>query len=134
MPRTGAMGMGAHGSIESFEDKVKQTSQRLAQEGIALHRRRRLDSATMMTAPGRRRPDARRGRFELAGCRNRERRRHAGDGDAVVDHRRALPAQLERPMDGFKKAASDSRQLHAWFYGRNPDNMAHAESERQDPA
>ncbi len=34
---TGAMGMGPHGSIESFEDKVKRTSQKLAQQGIVLY-------------------------------------------------------------------------------------------------
>ena len=33
----GAMGMGPRGSIGSFEDKVKRTSQRLAQQGIVLY-------------------------------------------------------------------------------------------------
>ena len=34
---TGAMGMGPHGSIESFEDKVTRTSQKLAQQSIVLY-------------------------------------------------------------------------------------------------
>jgi hypothetical protein len=34
---TGAMGMGIHGSADSFEAKVRQTSQRLAQQGIILY-------------------------------------------------------------------------------------------------
>ena len=34
---TGAMGMGPHGSISSFEDQVKRTSQKLAQQGIVLY-------------------------------------------------------------------------------------------------
>src|SRR5207245_3697508 len=34
---TGAMGTGPNGSIQSFEDKVKLTSQRLAQQGIVLY-------------------------------------------------------------------------------------------------
>ncbi len=34
---TGAMGMGVHGSIETFESKVRKTSQRLAQQGIVLY-------------------------------------------------------------------------------------------------
>jgi VWFA-related protein len=34
---TGSMGMGVHGSVESYESKVKATSQRLAQQGITLY-------------------------------------------------------------------------------------------------
>ncbi|MCU1237449.1 MAG: hypothetical protein JWP63_5416 [Candidatus Solibacter sp.] len=34
---TGAMGMGVHGGVEDFEYKVRQTSQRLAQQGIILY-------------------------------------------------------------------------------------------------
>jgi VWFA-related protein len=34
---TGAMGMGVHGNIETFEYKVRQASQRLAQQGIILY-------------------------------------------------------------------------------------------------
>jgi VWFA-related protein len=34
---TGNMGMGPHGSVENFETKVRQTSQRLAQQGIILY-------------------------------------------------------------------------------------------------
>jgi VWFA-related protein len=34
---TGAMGMGIHGSVDDFEVKVRQTSQRLAQQGIVLY-------------------------------------------------------------------------------------------------
>jgi VWFA-related protein len=34
---TGAMGMGVHGGIEDFEDKVRKTSQRLAQQGVILY-------------------------------------------------------------------------------------------------
>jgi VWFA-related protein len=34
---TGALGTGPHGSIETFEDKVKRTSQKLAQQGVILY-------------------------------------------------------------------------------------------------
>jgi VWFA-related protein len=34
---TGALGTGPHGSIETFEDKVKKTSQTLAQQGVVLY-------------------------------------------------------------------------------------------------
>ena len=34
---TGALGTGPHGSIETFEDKVKRTSQKLAQQGVVLY-------------------------------------------------------------------------------------------------
>ena len=34
---TGALGRGPHGSIESFEEKVKRTSQKLAQQNIVLY-------------------------------------------------------------------------------------------------
>ena len=34
---TGAMGMGVHGGVETFEYKVRQTAQRLAQQGIILY-------------------------------------------------------------------------------------------------
>jgi VWFA-related protein len=34
---TGAMGAGPHGSIDSSEDKVRRTSQRLAQQGVVLY-------------------------------------------------------------------------------------------------
>jgi VWFA-related protein len=34
---TGAFGSGPHGSIETFEDKVKRTSQKLAQQGVVLY-------------------------------------------------------------------------------------------------
>ncbi len=64
---TGAMGMGPHGSIESFEDKVKRTSQRLAQQGIVLYivDAKGLVVPTSMTAesPGAM-PVRGRGRFE----------------------------------------------------------------------
>jgi hypothetical protein len=34
---TGSLGMGAHGGAEDFEAKVRQTSQRLAQQGVVLY-------------------------------------------------------------------------------------------------
>jgi hypothetical protein len=34
---TGALGRGPHGSLETFEAKVKRTSQKLAQEGVVLY-------------------------------------------------------------------------------------------------
>ena len=37
MAITGNLGMGPHGTTENFESKVRETSQRLAQEGIILY-------------------------------------------------------------------------------------------------
>lgn len=64
---TGAMGMGSRGSIESFEDQVKRTSQKLAQQGIVLYivDAKGLELPPSMTAasPGAM-PVRGRGRFE----------------------------------------------------------------------
>lgn len=64
---TGALGTGPHGSVETFEDKVKRTSQKLAQQGVVLYivdakglevaRSQSAESAGMLPMRGR-------GRFE----------------------------------------------------------------------
>jgi VWFA-related protein len=108
---TGAMGMGAHGSIESFEDKVKRTSQRLAQQGIVLYivDAKGLDSATMMTAdsPGAV-PMRGRGRFEP----QQDAETISGDAQPAMDMLSSTTGgrylrNSNDLMDGFKKAASD---------------------------
>src|SRR5205807_2978307 len=64
---TGAMGTGPNGSIQSFEDKVKLTSQKLAQQGIVLYmvdaKGIALPASTTANSSGSM-PLAGRGRFE----------------------------------------------------------------------
>lgn len=64
---TGALGMGPHGSIDSYEERVRQTSQRLAQHGIVLYivDAKGLDMPRAMTAESQGTLPVRgRGRFE----------------------------------------------------------------------
>jgi VWFA-related protein len=64
---TGAMGMGPRGSVENFEDKVRHTAQRLAQQGVILYI---VDARGLQLAPDasaqyqRPLPARGRGRFE----------------------------------------------------------------------
>mgnify|MGYP003693535673 CR=1 FL=1 len=128
---TGAMGMGAHGSIESFEDKVKRTSQRLAQQGIVLYivDAKGLDSATMMTAES------------VGAVPMRGRGRFEPQQDAETHQRDATPAMemlssitggrylrnTNDLMDGFKKAASDLEGSYTlgFYVSESPDNKWH---------
>ena len=115
---TGAMGMGPHGSIESFEDKVKRTSQKLAQQGIVLYivDAKGLEVARSQTrGVGRHPADARARPIRAAAGRREPQQRHsAGDGLDVVDDRRALPAQQQRSDGGIQEGSrGPGGQLHA---------------------
>ena len=64
---TGGMGMGPHGSVQSFEAEVRQTAQRLAQQGVVLYLvdSKGLELAPDLTASSPRPAPVRgRGRFE----------------------------------------------------------------------
>jgi VWFA-related protein len=128
---TGAMGMGPHGSIESFEDKVRQTSQRLAQQGVVLYivDAKGLDSATMMTAES------------IGAVPMRGRGRFEPQQDAETVSSDATPAMemlssitggrylrnSNDLMDGFKKAASDLEGSYTlgFYVTDSPDNKWH---------
>jgi VWFA-related protein len=128
---TGAMGLGPHGSIESFEDKVKRTSQRLAQQGIVLYivDATGLDIPMSMTAasPGAM-PVRGRGRFEPQ-----------QDAESVSsDTRPAMELMSSTTggrylrntndlMEGFKKAASDLEGSYTlgFYVSDEPDGKWH---------
>ena len=128
---TGAMGMGPHGSIESFEEKVKRTSQRLAQQGIVLYivDAKGLDSATMMTAESRGAVPMRgRGRFEPQ-----------QDAETISSDAQPAMEMLSSTtggrylrnnndlMEGFKKAASDLEGSYTlgFYVSEYPDDKWH---------
>jgi VWFA-related protein len=128
---TGAMGMGPRGSIDSFEDKVKKTSQKLAQQGIVLYivDAKGLEVPMSMTAasPGAM-PVRGRGRFEPQ-----------QDAETVsTDTRPAMELMSSTTggrylyntndlMEGFKKAASDLEGSYTlgFYVSENPDGKWH---------
>ena len=129
---TGAMGMGPRGTIESYEDKVRRTSQRLAQQGIVLYivDAKGLDMPGSMTAesPGAM-PMRGRGRFELQ-----------QQAESVSDD--SLPAMellssitggrylhnTNDLADGFRKAASDLEGSYTlgFYVSDEPDGKWHS--------
>jgi hypothetical protein len=128
---TGAMGMGAHGSIESFEDRVKRTSQRLAQQGIVLYivDAKGLDSATMMTAESVGAVPMRgRGRFEP----QQDAETISSDATPAMEMLSSITGgrylrNSNDLMDGFKKAASDLEGSYTlgFYVSESPDNKWH---------
>jgi VWFA-related protein len=128
---TGAMGMGAHGSIESFEDRIKRTSQRLAQQGIVLYivDAKGLDSATMMTAESAGAVPMRgRGRFEP----QQDAETISGDATPAMDMLSSITGgrylrNSNDLMDGFKKAASDLEGSYTlgFYVSESPDSKWH---------
>jgi VWFA-related protein len=108
---TGALGRGPHGSIETFEDKVKRTSQRLAQQGVVLYivDAKGLDVAWSQTAesPGSL-PVQGRGRFES----QQDAERLSNDTFPAMDMMSSITGgrYLRNSNDlaaGFKSAAAD---------------------------
>ncbi len=108
---TGAMGTGPNGSIESFEEKVKRTSQKLAQQGVVLYMvdAKGVALSTSMTAnspapmpvPGR-------GRFEA----QQQAESISADPQAAMELMASITGgrylrNTNDMMDGFKRAASD---------------------------
>jgi VWFA-related protein len=128
---TGAMGLGPHGSIESFEDKVKRTSQKLAQQGIVLYivdaTGLSLPSSATAASPGAL-PVRGRGRFEPQ-----------QDAESVSsDTRPAMELMSSTTggrylyntndlMEGFKKAASDLEGSYTlgFYVSDEPDGKWH---------
>ena len=128
---TGAMGMGPHGSIESFEQKVKRTSQRLAQQGIVLYivDAKGLDSPAMTNAELRGTVPLRgRGRFEPQ-----------QDAETISSDAQPAMEMLSSTtggrylrnnndlMEGFKKAASDLEGSYTlgFYVSEYPDDKWH---------
>ena len=128
---TGAMGMGPRGSIESFEDQVKRTSQKLAQQGIVLYivNAKGLEVPLSMTASSSGAMPVRgRGRFEPQ-----------QDAEAVsTDTRPAMELMSSTTggrylyntndlMEGFKKAASDLEGSYTlgFYVSDEPDSKWH---------
>jgi VWFA-related protein len=108
---TGAMGTGANGSIQSFEDQVKRTSQKLAQQGIVLYMvdAKGIGLAASMTAnsPGTL-PVAGRGRFES----QQQAETISADPTAAMELMASITGgrylrNTNDLMEGFKRAASD---------------------------
>jgi VWFA-related protein len=108
---TGAMGTGPNGSIESFEDQVKRTAQKLAQQGIvlymvdpkglALQASMIANSAGAMPLPGR-------GRFET----QQQAESISADPHAAMELMASITGgrylrNTNDLMEGFKKAATD---------------------------
>jgi hypothetical protein len=110
---TGAMGTGPNGSIQSFEDRVRQTAQRLAQEGIVLYmvdaKGLVLPTATTMGAPlAGTMPALGRGRFES----QQQAEAISADPHAAMELMASITGgrylrNTNDLMDGFRQAATD---------------------------
>jgi len=130
---TGAMGMGPHGSIDSFEDKVKRTSQKLAQQGIVLYivDAKGLEVPISVASPASSSgamPVRGRGRFEPQ-----------QDSEALsTDTKPAMELMSSTTggrylyntndlMEGFKKAASDLEGSYTlgFYVSEEPDSKWH---------
>ena len=128
---TGAMGMGPRGSVENYEDKVKKTSQKLAQQGIVLYivDAKGLDIPQSATASSSGiMPPRGRGRFEPQ-----------QDSESIsTDTRPAMELMSSTTggrylyntndlMEGFKKAASDLEGSYTlgFYVSENPDGKWH---------
>ncbi len=128
---TGAMGMGPSGSVESFEDQVKRTSRKLAQQGIVLYivDAKGLDSPTAMTAESSGATPARgRGRFEA----QQDAEAVSGDALPAMDMMSSITGgrylrNNNDLMEGFKKAASDLEGSYTlgFYASDNPDGKWH---------
>jgi VWFA-related protein len=110
---TGAMGTGPSGSIQSFEDRVKQTSQRLAQQGIVLYM---VDAKGLTMPPASSMspnlpatmPAQGRGRFEP----QQQAESISADPHAAMELMASITGgryfrNTNDMMEGFKQAASD---------------------------
>ena len=128
---TGAMGMGPRGSIESYEDKVRRTSQRLAQQGIVLYivDAKGLDMPGSMSAesPGAM-PVRGRGRFEL----QQQAESVSDDSQPAMELLSSITGgrYLHNTNDlaeGFKKAAADLEGSYTlgFYVSDEPDGKWH---------
>ena len=128
---TGAMGMGPRGSIESHEDKVKRTAQKLAQQGIVLYivDAKGLDVPTSMTAesPGIQ-PMRGRGRFEP----QQQAESISADPQAAMELLSSTTGgryirNTNDLAEGFKRAASDLEGSYTlgFYVSDEPDGKWH---------
>ena len=128
---TGALGTGPHGSIETFEDKVKRTSQKLAQQGVVLYvvdakglevaRSQSAESAGTLPMRGR-------GRFEA----QQDSERLSDDTFPAMDMMSSMTGgrYLRNSNDlaaGFKSAAVDLAGSYTlgFYVSDEPDNKWH---------
>uniref|UniRef100_Q01ZD5 VWFA-related domain-containing protein n=1 Tax=Solibacter usitatus (strain Ellin6076) TaxID=234267 RepID=Q01ZD5_SOLUE len=128
---TGAMGMGIHGSVDNFELKVRQASQRLAQQGIILYivDSKGLDIPWDQTAAARTTlPPRGRGRFEPqmdSESASNDPRPAMGLMAAITGGR-----YLHNTNDltaGFKQTATDMQGSYSlgFYMPGDPDNKWH---------
>ena len=128
---TGALGTGPHGSIDSSEDKVKRTSQRLAQQGIVLYivdaKGLAVPKAMTAESPGTL-PVRGRGRFEP----QQDAERMSDDTYPTMDLMASITggrylANTNDLADGFKKAASDLEGSYTlgFYVSDEPDRTWH---------
>jgi len=128
---TGALGRGPHGSIETFEDQVKRTSQKLAQQGVVLYvvdakglevaRSQSAESAGTLPVQGR-------GRFEP----QQDAERLSDDTFPAMDMMSSMTGgrYLRNSNDlaaGFKSAAADLAGSYTlgFYVSEEPDNKWH---------
>jgi VWFA-related protein len=128
---TGALGRGPHGSIETFEDKVKRTSQKLAQQGVVLYvvDAKGLEVALSQTAESAGSlPVQGRGRFEP----QQDAERLSNDTFPAMDMMSSITGgrYLRNSNDlaaGFKSAAADLAGSYTlgFYISDEPDNKWH---------
>ncbi len=127
---TGAMGFGPRGSFESYEDRVRRSAQRLAQQGIALYI---VDARGLMVGSGGAAlsgapPPRGRGRFEAIEDASRISAdpHSAGTIMAQITGGRYL-FNTNDMLEGFKRAASDLRGSYTlgFYIGEEPDSKWH---------
>ncbi len=128
---TGAMGMGPRGSIDSFEDKVKRTSQKLAQQGIVLYivDAKGLEVPLSMTASmSGAMPVRGRGRFEP----QQDAETMSTDTKPAMELMSSTTGgrylyNTNDLMEGFKKAASDLEGSYTlgFYVSDEPDSKWH---------
>ena len=128
---TGAMGMGPRGSIDSFEDQVKRTSQKLAQQGIVLYivDAKGLEVPLSMTASmSGAMPVRGRGRFEP----QQDAETMSTDTKPAMELMSSTTGgrylyNTNDLMEGFKKAASDLEGSYTlgFYVPEEPDSKWH---------
>jgi VWFA-related protein len=128
---TGALGTGPHGSIDTSEDKVKRTSQKLAQQGIVLYivDAKGLNVARSMTAESQSTLPLRgRGRFEP----QQDAERLSDDTLPTMDLMASITGgrylyNTNDLADGFKRAASDLEGSYTlgFYVSDEPDGKWH---------
>lgn len=124
---TGAMGFGSRGSIQSYEEKIRQTAQRLARQGIALYNvdAQGLKSPSMFDSSGRSAPTVPgRGRFE----RQQQAATLSSDGQPAMIAMADITGgrvifNTNDPTDGVRKAATDIQGAYSlgFYLDEEPD-------------